>query len=45
MDFLKCSDQHVNMMLEASNKARDPCVFKTINLCIVVGCIRKGEGQ
>jgi hypothetical protein len=45
MDRWESLHQHVEMMLEASNKTIGSYVFKTDNLCTFIGCAKNGAGQ
>jgi hypothetical protein len=42
IDCFMSEDQHKDVMIEISNKARDPYIFKSVNLCMVA-CFANDE--
>jgi hypothetical protein len=43
MNYVESSKQHKNLMIEASNEARESCVFKIHNLCMIAGLVDNGK--
>jgi hypothetical protein len=43
MNYVESSKQHEDLMTKTSNEAREPCVFKTDNLCMIAGLVDNGK--
>jgi Lon protease-like protein len=44
MDCVESSDQHKHVLIEISNEAREPYVFKSDNLCMVASFADDEDG-